>query len=176
MTDEPVKPDAQIGRNVNLIRAGRTQKEVAAGMRDRGWRWTQSTVWSIESGERSVKLAEATDLATVLDVGVPDLLREDDSVVVSQCYSRVMSARLALERAAGEFIEATTNLAFAADSAADRGRLDGRAQVQASSALEDRPETIVRNRVAADWAPGGSLGEGEFSGMLDQILGPPTDG
>ncbi|MCS6521367.1 hypothetical protein [Curtobacterium citreum] len=58
--------DEQIGRAVSRLRGDRAQREVAAAMRELGWRWSQTTVWKVESGERPLRLAEAMDLEQVL--------------------------------------------------------------------------------------------------------------
>lgn len=61
--------DASIGRNLQKIRtdANSTQGELAKAMRARGYKWSKTTVWSIETGERPLKLAEAQDLLECLD-------------------------------------------------------------------------------------------------------------
>ncbi|KJL46235.1 hypothetical protein RS84_02862 [Microbacterium hydrocarbonoxydans] len=53
-----------------------SQKDLASAMRDRGWKWSQATVWSIEKGERPLRLAEAVDVAWVLDERLDALLRK----------------------------------------------------------------------------------------------------
>lgn len=51
-----------------------SQQALAEAMRARGWKWSQATVWSIEKGERPLKLAEASDLSNMLNVGVSHFL------------------------------------------------------------------------------------------------------
>jgi len=63
--------DRQIGRTMAILRGDKTQQAVADEMRKRGWRWSQATVWSVEKGERPLRLAEAEDLAAVL--GTPSV-------------------------------------------------------------------------------------------------------
>lgn len=48
-----------------------SQQALADRMRERGWKWSQATVWAVEKGERPLRLAEAMDLAQIL--GMSDL-------------------------------------------------------------------------------------------------------
>lgn len=68
--------DQRIGEAVIALRADRTQQAVADDMRERGWKWSQATVWSVEKGERPLRLAEAGDLAALFGVRLEDLLAE----------------------------------------------------------------------------------------------------
>jgi transcriptional regulator with XRE-family HTH domain len=79
-----------IGVTVSVLRDGMPQQTVADAMRERGHRWSQSTVWSIEKGERRLLLSEAADLAEVLDVPVDALLKRPDEIglqsdIAGQC-------------------------------------------------------------------------------------------
>lgn len=56
------------------MRGELSQSALADRMRERGWKWSQATVWSVEQGERPLRLAEAVDLAEVLGGRVPELL------------------------------------------------------------------------------------------------------
>ena len=67
--------DKQIGLNVAILRGSHpnhgqpmTQQVLAAGMRERGHKWSQATVWSVEKGERPLRLAEADTLAQIFKV------------------------------------------------------------------------------------------------------------
>jgi len=79
-----------IGVTVSVLRDGMPQQAVADAMRERGHRWSQSTVWSVEKGERRLLLSEAADLAEVLDVPVDALLKKPDEIglqseIAGQC-------------------------------------------------------------------------------------------
>lgn len=77
-------PDAQIGRALRVVRAEHSQQELADAMRDRGWRWTQATVWGVEAGKRPLRLAEARDVAEFLGVAITALVSDgSDSVIAS---------------------------------------------------------------------------------------------
>lgn len=71
----------QVGRNLARLRRDKSQQALADEMREHGHRWTQATVWSIEQGERAVKLDEALSLSKILNLGlygVDALARDDD--------------------------------------------------------------------------------------------------
>lgn len=86
MSDEKTPPREQrIGQNIDRLRrdADKTQKEVAEYMRAAGFKWSQATVWSVEAGERPVRLSEAYELARLLDIGVSGLLLTKESAVMA---------------------------------------------------------------------------------------------
>ncbi|GAB3698534.1 hypothetical protein [Mariniluteicoccus flavus] len=58
--------DKKIGLNVARLRSDKSQQFVADAMRECGHRWSQSTVWSVEKGDRPLKFTEAVDLTKVL--------------------------------------------------------------------------------------------------------------
>ncbi len=45
-------------------------------MRSRGWKWSQATMWSVERGERPLRLTEAKDLVAILGCQLMDLFSE----------------------------------------------------------------------------------------------------
>lgn len=65
--------DDAIGRALRTLRGGRSQQELAEEMRSRGWKWTQATVWGVESAKRPLRLAEAQDLADFFRVDISAL-------------------------------------------------------------------------------------------------------
>lgn len=60
--------EEQIGTDVATARenAGMSQKELAAAMTGRGFKWAQATVSQIEKGERPLRLSEADHLAELI--------------------------------------------------------------------------------------------------------------
>jgi len=82
--------DAVIGSSVHRLRTGRglSQQDVADAMRTHGWKWTQSTVWSIEADRRPLRLAEAADLAGILGTSLPDLLQDPLSSLLNERETR----------------------------------------------------------------------------------------
>lgn len=57
------------------LRGDLSQDELAAKMKERGYRWSQSTVWSVERGDRPLRLTEATDVLQCLGIPIEDLSR-----------------------------------------------------------------------------------------------------
>jgi len=57
-----------------------SQQSLATAMRERGWRWSQATVWAVESGERPLRITEAADVVEILRPGrfyfVSELVRD----------------------------------------------------------------------------------------------------
>lgn len=62
--------DENIGAALTRLRGEKSQQWVADRMRNRGWKWTQTTVWNVERGERPLRLAEAKDLGEILETDV----------------------------------------------------------------------------------------------------------
>lgn len=76
MASESQADDHQIGAIVRVRRGEQSQKALADAMRAKGHPWSQSTVWSIESGTRPLRLIEARDLADIWGVDIDQLLPE----------------------------------------------------------------------------------------------------
>lgn len=74
--------DALFGERLARLRGDKSQKALADDMRDRGWKWSQMTVYLTESGKRSLKLREAPDLAEILGVHVMDLFKDPEVLKV----------------------------------------------------------------------------------------------
>lgn len=60
-------------------------------MRDMGWKWSQATVWSVESGKRPLRLAEAQDVASILEV---PLDRLTSSMSPADAHARAAASTL----------------------------------------------------------------------------------
>lgn len=76
--DPPAKltDDMLVSAHISHFRevAGISQTELARRMSERGFKWTQSTVYKVESGNRNLGFAEGVALAQVLGVQADDLL------------------------------------------------------------------------------------------------------
>jgi len=59
--------DSKIGHNLLILRGEMSQEELADKMRTLGYKWSKATVWSIEKGERPLRLTEAEDVMKILD-------------------------------------------------------------------------------------------------------------
>lgn len=63
-----------IGSKLQQLRGELSQKNLAALMREQGHRWSQTTVWLVETGERPLRLTEAKVVADLFGVTVSALL------------------------------------------------------------------------------------------------------
>lgn len=105
-----VSLDDRIGLNVTVARVDRHMSQGALGeaMRRAGWKWTQATVWSVESGRRPLRLSESTTLTGILGIGIGDLLLEPRSTERPQ-PARGSSTHLARIRELEAELDATRN-------------------------------------------------------------------
>ncbi|NOJ63326.1 MULTISPECIES: hypothetical protein [unclassified Arthrobacter] len=97
--------DLEIGQNIAVLRGTRSQKTIADGMKPFGFRWTQTTVWEVESGKRSLKAKEAKALAAVLNTRVQNLFGETVVTQTRAVVLRSMHKIQSLEIAAAEAVE-----------------------------------------------------------------------
>lgn len=99
--------DRWIGESVVYLRGHMSQKALAAAMSARGHKWSQSTVWSVEKGDRPLRLAEAHDLAEALDATVEVLLVPPMDIsywrAVESIHRRVRDAQHNLSKAAHDY-------------------------------------------------------------------------
>lgn len=100
--------DELIGRNLTVLRGSMSQKELADRMRKLGFKWSQATVWSIEKGERPLRLTESEALGSVFGINARMI------TFTEQSFSRVMRAR--------ELDETLTQIADLAYSSFERQR------------------------------------------------------
>src|SRR5690625_3142015 len=71
--------DERIGQNVATLRGDRSQKSIAEAMQEAGGhKWSQATVWSVEKGQRPLRLTEAIDLARILGRPVAALFADPE--------------------------------------------------------------------------------------------------
>ena len=93
------------------MRGDRSQQSVADAMRERGWKWSQATVWSVEKGERPLRLAEAEALAQVLKAPtVASLLSSPEEAYREVALRRTAAAYRAIVKATREFLDARDEL------------------------------------------------------------------
>lgn len=85
-------------------------------MKDLGWKWSQATVWSIEKGERPLRVAEAQDLIEILNIpSIDSLTGRSWERSLSELQRRVESTRESAFHAIQAYNNARLNLAFALD-------------------------------------------------------------
>lgn len=66
--------DQQVGAMVRQCRESSllSQQDLASAMRNLGYKWSQATVWSVESGERALRYTEALDLSRICGFGIAE--------------------------------------------------------------------------------------------------------
>lgn len=139
--------DEQIGRNLTRARGEMSQKELADRMREYGWKWSQATVWSVEKGERPLRLAEAEDLASILEV-FAHVFSMDESASKLQERMRVVSGlNRQFEKMVGDYGHALFELALVADDYEDMpsGLREG-----VEDWLRNTPSRILNDLTVAD--------------------------
>lgn len=113
--------DKQIGMNLLRLReeAGMSQKELAAAVKKAGPRWSQSTVWTVEQGERPLRLTEALLIGNILEINYHSLVRDTEQGQCEIALNELIAAhdQLAASIAAYEtaLAAATTARAKASD-------------------------------------------------------------
>jgi transcriptional regulator with XRE-family HTH domain len=120
--------DQNIAANVRAYReaSGVTQDELAQRMTERGFGFSQATVWKIESGQRPVRASELMALAASLDIRSPTRLTYEPDVTrheiqLEDAKSAAYTAYHALKEAAAAYLEAQIDLVFVAHQARDAG-------------------------------------------------------
>lgn len=95
--------DTEIGRNLARLRGEMSQKDVADQMRRRGFKWSQATVWSVERGERPLRLAEADALSEFLEMSnLYSLTSNRTTFNIRLSTGKIDAARVRVENAAEE--------------------------------------------------------------------------
>lgn len=116
--------DELIGKNLAELRGEISQADIAKAMRERGYKWSQATVWAVERGERPLRLAEADDLRVILGrdsfQGAAEFLAPTQEMYLVARLTEVVSAQKQFEDAAEKYLEALDDLAMTADSVSDK--------------------------------------------------------
>lgn len=132
MKDEPYSEFSDIDQNVatNLRevreRYELSQDELATRMSERGFGFTQATVWKIESGQRSVKVSEVAALGDALGLVSWTILtrtpeRSRHLAQLQFANGRIHQGYAVLKKAAAEYIHHQIDLVFAVREAQDAG-------------------------------------------------------
>lgn len=115
--------DEQIGRNFARMRGDRPQSEIASAMRERGYKWSQATVWAVEKGERPLRLSEAFDLDQVLGTpainGPMAFLASTAEMELVDATRKVVAAHRAFEEATSNYLGALDEMAITADTVSE---------------------------------------------------------
>jgi transcriptional regulator with XRE-family HTH domain len=147
--------DQKIAANVREYRENRglSQDELAQRMTDRGFGFSQATIWKIERGQRPVKASEAAALADALDIlSLSFLLADPESgrheARLDTLHRHCGAAYQAVKDAASTYLELQVNLAFAVREARDAGV---GVHIVWTSWLDTPPErAVIEARVEAD--------------------------
>lgn len=147
--------DQNIAANLRIYReAGSiSQDELAQRMTDRGFGFSQATIWKIESGQRPVRASELVALADSLGVmSVTSLTHEPDAarhqVRLEQANRNTHDAYQTLRQAAAGYLDAQIELVVAARMAHDAGVTVTELH---TSWLDTPPEeAVIQARVEAD--------------------------
>jgi transcriptional regulator with XRE-family HTH domain len=120
--------DHNVATNVRAFRErnGLSQEELAQRMSERGFGFSQATIWKIESGQRPVKISEAVALSEALEL--PRWLDLAEEPQVSRHYADLTLANrlthqayAALKEAAAAYLRAQIDLSFVVRTAQDAG-------------------------------------------------------
>lgn len=147
--------DLWIGQNVANARGEMSQQALADAMREAGHKWSQSTVWSVEKGDRPLRLTEASDLSRLLDRSlITFLVPSEEQQLMHAVWAGLREVRrrqYQVSGAAVELLAAQANLRrdLAAAKSVDMDRLEGLRQgfrdvaTEAEAAsMEDYVDTI----------------------------------
>jgi transcriptional regulator with XRE-family HTH domain len=120
--------DQNIAASLRVYReaASVSQEELAQRMSDRGFGFSQATVWKIERGQRPVKASELVALADSLQILSPMSLTWEPGVArhraqLQQANRKAHDAYGTLKAAAAAYLEAQLEVVFAARAAHDDG-------------------------------------------------------
>lgn len=153
--------DVAIGQNLARLRGDKTQQDIAEAMRAAGYKWSQATVWSVEKGERPLRLVEAEALSGVLKSSIDRMLLPDqDAELVDRLWRFTHDFALKaqdLSLATREFEDSRGALQFVVEDVSKRlDEADISAPMkpkiilklsEARSRLQDEAETIVRHTI-----------------------------
>lgn len=120
--------DHHVATNLRALRerGGLSQDEIARRVSERGFGFTQATVWKIESGQRRVGVGEAVALSEALELPRwQDLTEEPETsrhhAELTQANRRALQTHSALKAAATAFLEAQLHVSLAVRTARDAG-------------------------------------------------------
>lgn len=151
--------DQQIGQNLAAMRGSASQQSVADAMRERGHKWSQSTVWSVEKGDRPLRFTEAQDLIRILGGQLWQLDRPNHVMRLLGAAELVNAAGDALVKAVYNFLSAKNELDWTIEQEelpADDDYINSR--------IAEAEDVEVDDAVAAgvarwEWISGGKEGD-----------------
>ncbi|MFI6031614.1 helix-turn-helix domain-containing protein [Amycolatopsis magusensis] len=120
--------DQNVATNLRAFRerGGVSQEELAQRMSERGFGFSQATIWKIESGQRPVKISEAVALSDALDLpswinltAEPDVTRHHADLTAA--HRGAAQTYAVLKDAAVLYLRAQVDLSFIVRQARDAG-------------------------------------------------------
>lgn len=131
---------------------GLSQEELAQRMAERGFGFTQATVWKIEQGKRAVRIAEAVALMDALGLPSwmnltrsPHAFRRDAQLQAA--HRRAGAAFAAIKDAAADFLRAQDEVAVVAHEAREAGVAVNSLDLLARELAE---RAVIEARIAYD--------------------------
>ncbi|MEU8151975.1 helix-turn-helix transcriptional regulator [Nonomuraea sp. NPDC048901] len=119
--------DRNLAANLIIFReaAGFSQEELAQRMSERGFGFSQATIWKIERNKRPVRVSELLALADALDRRPLEFTRTPEetrlAVQLRQAHGNAFDAHESLKEAASEYLRAQVDVLVAAHSAHEAG-------------------------------------------------------
>jgi transcriptional regulator with XRE-family HTH domain len=117
--------DQNIAENLRTHReaCNISQEDLAQRMADRGFGFSQATIWKVESGQRPVKVTELVALADALELRAWDLTTEPEAArhtaQLQRANRHAYETWGKLKAAASDYLEAQFQVLFAARDAHD---------------------------------------------------------
>lgn len=102
--------DEQIGRNVQKLRGDVSQQALADLMRERGFKWSQATVWAVEKGERPLRVSEGEALTEALGSRLYKLTGSDTETDLQVSMHKAANAYREIQRWTVTFMAARADI------------------------------------------------------------------
>ncbi len=139
-------------------------------MRDRGFKWSQATVWSVEKGERPLRLTEAQALGGVLSINHDLLLAQPEELDLHAEAAYFAELLEDIRELAYESYSVQRRLARAVDDRPDAERAGVVLTQVARNAVDAAAEGLARadedaqsSKSETEWTQSLNEGGSEFS-------------
>lgn len=144
-----IPTDEQIGRNVQKLRGEMSQTALADLMRERGFKWSQATVWAVEKGERPLRLAEAEALKDAFGNQYYPLAGDDAHTSLQLAVTEAAKAHRSIQQWSLAFMVARERIRELIDEATEDGESISAELADAVRGwLDQAPERAARDGVA----------------------------
>ena len=112
--------DARIGARLQELRGDLSQAALGEAMLKRGHKWSQATVWAVESGKRPMRMSEAIDIAEILEIPVDSFALQDEyskaMFELGSATARVHLSGVAIGNAVLEYVDRQEKLRALVDA------------------------------------------------------------